>query len=142
MLLPDWFTTIFSLMLGLIIGSFLNVVIARVPLKLSIVKPGSRCPGCRKPIAWHDNIPVLSWLLLRGKCRNCGAGISVRYPVIELMTALLFLATKAKFGFSYLLFIHDWPFICLLISITFIDLEHRIIPDPLSLGGLGLGLLT
>src|SRR5438270_232155 len=141
-LLPDWLTTLFSLMMGLVVGSFLNVVIARVPLKRSIVRPGSRCPGCQKAIRWYDNFPVLSWLVLRGKCRNCGMAISVRYPVIELMTALLFVATKAKFGFSYLLLAHDWPFVSLLVAITFIDLEHRIIPDVLSLGGLALGLLT
>jgi len=127
---------------GLIIGSFLNVVVVRLPQGKSLVRPRSACPSCEKNIAWHDNIPVLSFLILRGRCRFCKTQISIRYPVIELLTALLFLAAKVRFGLSPLLIIRDWPFISILVAITFIDLEHRIIPDRLSLGGLALGLLT
>jgi leader peptidase (prepilin peptidase)/N-methyltransferase len=132
----------FIVMLGLIIGSFLNVVVARLPHDQSVIKPRSRCPGCGSAIAWYDNIPVLSYLLLRGRCRGCKKSISVRYPVIELLTATLFFAVYARFGLGLLLPLRDWPFVAMLVAITFIDLEHRIIPDELSLGGLVLGLVT
>jgi leader peptidase (prepilin peptidase)/N-methyltransferase len=128
--------------LGLVIGSFLNVVVYRLPRKLSLVRPGSQCPGCGHKIRWFENIPVFSFLVQRGQCSKCKARISVRYPVIELLSALLFLVCNIKFGFSYLLFIRDWPFVSILVAVTFIDLEHRIIPDRLSLGGLGLGIAT
>jgi leader peptidase (prepilin peptidase)/N-methyltransferase len=141
-LLPPWFINGFSVAFGLIIGSFLNVVVYRLPRKMSLVRPRSRCLNCERQLSWYENIPVVSYLIQKGKCRGCQAPISVRYPIIELLTALLFLATEIKFGFSYLLFIHDWPFVALLVAITFIDLEHRIIPDEMSLGGLVLGLLT
>lgn len=127
---------------GLVIGSFLNVVVARLPHGQSIVRPRSRCPGCSGAIAWYDNVPVLSYLLLRGRCRSCKQPISVRYPVIELLTAMLFLAVYVRFGASPLIALRDLPFVAALVAITFIDLEHRIIPDELSLGGLVLGLLT
>lgn len=140
--LPAWYANLISIAFGLIVGSFLNVVVHRLPRKLSIAWPGSRCVQCGRKILWYENIPVLSYLALRGRCRGCHARISVRYPVIELLTALLFLATEVKFGFNELLFIRDWPFVSFLIAITFIDLEHRIIPDRLSLGGLVLGLAT
>ena len=140
--LPSGLTSLFSMMIGLVIGSFLNVVVARVPQKKSLIHPPSHCPGCEQPIRWWDNIPVLSYVALRGRCRKCKTRISIRYPVIELLTGLLFLAAKIQFGFGFLLFIRDWPFIAILVAITFIDLEHRIIPDPLSLGGLVLGLAT
>ncbi len=139
---PEWLVTATAIVLGLLVGSFLNVVVARLPHGQSVVRPRSRCPGCGKLIAWYDNIPVLSYLALRGKCRGCGKSISVRYPVIELLTALLFLAVLKRFGMSWLLPLRDWPFVAILVAVTFIDLEHRIIPDELSLGGLVLGLLT
>lgn len=131
-----------TVMTGLIIGSFLNVVVARLPKGKSLVHPPSHCPQCRKKVGWKDNIPVLSFLLLAGKCRHCRKAISIRYPVIELLTAALFLAAELRFGFGWSLVLRDWPFLALLVAITFIDLEHRIIPDPLSLGGAALGLLT
>jgi leader peptidase (prepilin peptidase)/N-methyltransferase len=93
-------------------------------------------------VRWYDNLPVLSYLLLRGKCRSCRAPISVRYPVIELCVAFLFIATWLKFGPGAWLPLRDWPWVSLVVAITFIDLEHRIIPDRLSLPGLALGLLT
>lgn len=135
-------TNIYSIIMGLIIGSFINVVVARVPKRKSIIKPASHCPKCKKPIEWWDNIPVLSYLLLRGKCRYCKTPISIRYMVIELLTALLFLTAKIRFGWSPLLFLRDWPLMAISVAVVFIDLEHRIIPDSLSLTGLVLGLAT
>lgn len=140
--LPDSFTQGISLGTGLIFGSFVNVLVARLPKNQSIVFPGSRCPSCKKTIRWWDNIPLLSYLFLGGKCRHCRKKISIRYPVIEFLTATLFLAARARWGWGPCLWFRDWPFLVLLMTITFIDLEHRIIPDPLSLGGLVLGLAT
>lgn len=120
---------------GLIFGSFLNVVIARLPEGQSIVRPGSRCPGCGVPIGWRDNIPLLSYALLRGRCRGCRTGISPRYPIVEFLTALLFVAAAIMYGWNWYLFFRDWPMILILVAVTFIDLDHRLIPDPLSLGG-------
>jgi len=140
--LPSWLTHLLSVAFGLVFGSFVNVVVARLPKKQSIIRPSSQCVHCRKSLRWWDNIPVLSYLLLLGKCRFCKQNISVRYPVIEVLTAALFLATRLRFGWTPLLWIRDWPFVVALVSITFIDLEHRIIPDVLSLGGLVLGLAT
>jgi len=127
-------------LLGLVFGSFFNVVIWRAPLHKSISSPPSHCPRCRKPIRPYDNIPVLSWLLLRGRCRDCGKPISVRYPLIEALTGLLFVAACARFGFS-LLTIKAIVFISLLIITAFIDLDHQILPFGFSVTGLGLGLL-
>jgi leader peptidase (prepilin peptidase)/N-methyltransferase len=113
---------------GLVIGSFLNVVIWRVPRKESIVKPPSHCPGCDAKILNRDNIPVFSWLLLRGKCRNCGTTISARYPLIELFTAVLFVAVGARFA-------HSWAlpaYLVLgaaLVALSAIDLEHFLLPS-------------
>jgi leader peptidase (prepilin peptidase)/N-methyltransferase len=129
------------MLLGLVIGSFLNVVVCRLPVGISVWRPASRCPSCLKGVHWFDNLPVLSWLLLRGRCRHCRAPISIRYPLIEFMTAVLFLAAWLKFGTSIALFARDLPFLAILVAVTFIDLEHRIIPDELSLGGLVWGLL-
>lgn len=140
--------------LGLIVGSFLNVVIVRLPRSISVVRPGSSCPECSASLRWWQNIPLLSYLLLRGKCAECKAPISIRYPVVELLTAVLFYAASVRFGAglaaashglsleSAFLWVRVLPFLALLIAMTFIDLEHRIIPDQLSLGGLVLGLLT
>lgn len=145
--MPEWeilqtLETIGVAIFGLIVGSFLNVVVARLPHGKSIVRPRSQCPSCKKGIAWYDNLPVLSYLILRGRCRHCQARISPRYPFIEILTSLLFLAARAKFGFSPILLVRDWPFLAILVAVTFIDLEHRIIPDALSLGGLALAFLT
>lgn len=132
----------YTVALGLIVGSFVNVLVVRLPEGKSIAWPGSQCPGCRAKIQWHDNIPVLSYLLLRGRCRSCQAPISVRYPVIELLTALVFLTAELRFGWSLALLVRDFPLLALLVAVTFIDLEHRIIPDVLSLGGLAWALIT
>lgn len=142
MYLPEWLINFITIASGLIIGSFLNVIVVRLPLKQSVIAPRSHCPICKKNINWWENIPLFSYLYLRGKCSGCNAAISARYPLIEFLTALLFFTCKTKFGWSSALIFHDWPFVSILIAVTFIDLEHRIIPDVLSLGGLGLGLLT
>ena len=135
----DW---ILPASVGLVIGSFLNVLIHRIPLKESIVFPGSRCPSCKTEIRWYDNIPVFSYLLLRGKCRKCGAKISPRYPLVELLTAILFVAARVTHGLGVGLFVRDWPLISILIAVTFIDLDHRIIPNVLSLPGTAFALAT
>jgi leader peptidase (prepilin peptidase)/N-methyltransferase len=122
------FVTVACGLFGLAVGSFLNVVIYRVPRKESVVRPRSRCPGCGTQLAERDNIPVFSWLLLRGKCRTCGEPISARYPLVELLTGALFVAAAIRFGL-------DWAlpayliFFAALVAITFIDLEHYIIPN-------------
>nr|WP_216627063.1 A24 family peptidase [Corallococcus exercitus] len=126
--------------LGLCIGSFLNVVIARVPEGLSIVRPGSRCPKCGHVLSWYENIPVLSWLGLRGKCRGCGMPISPRYVLVELLTGLLFLACLKRFDWTYEL-VPALVLVFLLVPLTFIDLEHWILPFSLTLPGIAAGVL-
>ncbi len=125
--------------MGLLFGSFLNVVIARVPHGQSIVSPRSRCPKCGHQLAWYENIPVLSWLALRGRCSSCGLPISWRYPAIELLTALLFLACQRRFGWSPE-FVSGLILVLLLVSLSFIDLEHWILPHELTLPGIAAGL--
>lgn len=140
--LLGWQIDLLVLLLGLVVGSFLNVVILRLPLGRSLIRPASHCPRCRVKIRWYDNIPLISFLILLGKCRFCKKSISPRYPIVELITATVFYATYVKFGWSALLWVHHFPFVAILVAVTFIDLDHRIIPDVLSLGGLVLGLLT
>jgi leader peptidase (prepilin peptidase)/N-methyltransferase len=138
---PAWFWYLTAFLFGSVIGSFLNVVIHRLPREESIVFPPSRCPACRKPIRPWDNIPLVSWLILRGRCRNpeCRAVISPRYPAVELSTALLFTAFVWKYGPTVAAL--PWlVFSALLVAILFIDLDHQIIPDELSLPGLAVGL--
>ncbi len=127
-------------LLGLAVGSFLNVVIARVPAGESIVRPRSKCPKCGYQLAWYDNIPVVSWLLLRGKCRSCRTPISARYPLVELLTAVLFLLAYQRFGWTYEL-VGGLTLITLLVPLTFIDAEHWILPHELTLPGIVLGIL-
>ncbi len=126
--------------LGLAFGSFLNVCIYRLPLDLSVVTPRSACPRCRKPIAFYDNLPVLSWLLLRGRCRNCKAAISPRYLFIELLTAALFLGCYAYSGLTFAT-LKYCVFGFLLLGLIFTDAETKLLPDKLTLSGLGLGLV-
>jgi leader peptidase (prepilin peptidase) / N-methyltransferase len=133
-------TAIFSVLTGLAFGSFLNVCIARLPEHQSVVRPRSRCPHCGHPIRDRDNIPLLSWLLLRGKCRDCGAGISVRYPVIELATAALFLLCELSFGLT-LRGIGSAVLCFLLLGLAAMDAESYLLPDAFTLPGIGLGIL-
>ena len=126
--------------LGLAFGSFLNVCIYRLPLGLSVVKPRSLCPRCQRPIAFFDNIPLLSWLILGGRCRQCKAAISVRYLFIELLTAGVFLACYWHFGLT-LATLKYCVFGFLLLGLIFTDAETKLLPDKLTLPGLVLGLL-
>ena len=114
--------------LGLMVGSFLNVVIHRVPAGESIVSPGSRCPSCGTAVAAYDNVPVLSWVVLRGSCRSCGTSISARYPFVELLTGAAFAALAAVGGIDDGLAL-SLPFAAVLVAVAFIDLDHRIIPN-------------
>ena len=125
--------------MGLLFGSFLNVVIARVPAGQSIVSPRSRCPRCGRQLAWFENIPVLSWLALRGRCRGCQEPISWRYPLIELLTAALFFACQRRFGWTPE-FVAALVFVLLLVPLAFIDLEHWILPQELTWPGIAAGI--
>jgi leader peptidase (prepilin peptidase)/N-methyltransferase len=129
-----------SLMFGLIIGSFLNVCIYRWPRDLSVVRPRSHCPSCEKMIAWYDNVPLVSYLLLRGKCRHCGARIPWRYPLVELMTGVLFFVTVLALG-PTLAALRDCCFGAMLIGLIFADLEERILPDEFTIGGTVVGVV-
>jgi leader peptidase (prepilin peptidase)/N-methyltransferase len=125
---------------GLVIGSFLNVVIARLPERRSLWRPGSACPACGAAIAWYDNIPMLSFLALRGRCRACDVAISWRYPAVELLTAAAFLGAWLAFGPTGR-FVVASALLAALIAITVIDLEHQIIPDVITLPGIVAGVL-
>ena len=132
-------SSILALLFGLLIGSFLNVCIYRWPLDLSVVRPRSHCPHCEKLICWYDNIPLLSYALLRGLCRHCRARISARYPVVELLTGLLFLYFVHTLG-ATLPAVKMCVFSAALVALAFSDLEERILPDELTLGGTAAGL--
>ncbi|MCB0364810.1 MAG: prepilin peptidase [Bdellovibrionaceae bacterium] len=125
---------------GAIFGSFGNVLIYRVPLKKNVAWPGSACPKCSASIAWYDNVPILSWLLLKGRCRSCKAPISKRYPLVEFLTGLAFAALYLRCGFSWIL-LEYLIFAFGLIVVTFIDLDHMILPDVFTWPGMALGLL-
>lgn len=125
---------------GLLFGSFLNVCIYRLPRGLSIVWPGSACPHCNRSIRFYDNIPVLSWLILRGHCRDCGARITPRYLIVELLTACLFVLCYSQFGWS-LATLKCSVFGFLLLGLMFTDAETRLLPDKMTLTGLALGLV-
>ena len=133
-----WFN-IFAFVLGAVVGSFLNVCIYRLPRDLSVNKPKrSFCPHCRAPIPWSQNLPLFSWILLRGHCANCGARIPFRYFGVELLTGLLFLAVWRVFSWDVA--IAYWVFVSILIVATFVDLEHFIIPDQITIGGTVAGI--
>jgi len=138
--MDSWIFSLFAFLLGAAIGSFLNVCIYRLPSGLSIISPRSFCPVCQKPIRAYDNVPVLSYFLLGGKCRNCGTKIPWRYPFVEALTGAIALVLFYKFNFSPLFF-SLFAFSAALIVITFIDLDHQIIPDVISLPGIGVGFL-
>jgi leader peptidase (prepilin peptidase) / N-methyltransferase len=135
---PLYASSIFFL--GLAFGSFLNVCIYRLPLGLSVVSPRSACPGCKQPIAFYDNLPVLSWLILGGRCRNCKTRISVRYLLIEVLTGVLFLGCYAYFGLT-LGTLKYCVFGFLLLGLIFTDAETKLLPDKLTLPGLALGFV-
>ena len=126
---------------GLCVGSFLNVCIYRIPESKSIVYPGSMCPSCGKHIRFYDNIPLLSYLALKGRCRNCRTPISIRYPLIEILSAVLAAAVLLKYGLTLEAAV-TYGFVAVLIVITFIDIDHRIIPDVISLPGIAVFFLA
>jgi leader peptidase (prepilin peptidase)/N-methyltransferase len=131
---------LYATVLGLIVGSYLNVVIYRLPLGISTVLPRSRCPGCGAAIRVRDNVPVISFLLLRGRCRACGASISWRYPLIEGATALLFLGCFLRFGASFEA-LAGALFCALMVALALIDLDHMILPDVLTWPAVAAGIL-
>jgi leader peptidase (prepilin peptidase)/N-methyltransferase len=138
---PAELTYAWFFVIGAIVGSFLNVVIYRVPLRRSIVSPGSACPGCGTPIRWYDNVPILAWIWLRARCRDCGVRISVRYPLVEAAAAVVAVLAVRAWGVSVagieaLLF--SW--ICL--ALALIDYDHQILPDVITYPTIVLGLAT
>lgn len=136
---PAWLVPTFAFVFGATVGSFLNVVIARLPKGESIVRPGSRCPSCKRPIRWYENVPILSWILLRGRCAGCGKGISLRYPMVELASGLLALACVRQFGVGPWA-VAAFAFLCALLTLTYIDLDHWLLPRVLTIPFLVLGL--
>jgi len=137
----DCLFSVFAFVLGAAIGSFLNVCIYRLPRDISVNKPRrSFCPNCQKPIPWRQNLPLVSWLVLRGRCANCGSKIAFRYFGVELITALVFLAVWRTFPWQ--IAIAYWVFVSILIVATFVDLEHFIIPDQVTIGGAIAGIIA
>jgi len=139
--LPEIFGYIFIFLFGAAVGSFLNVVIHRVPNEESIIFPNSACPNCGNPIKPYDNIPILSWLVLRGKCRNCKNPISSRYPAVELLTALLFVLVFWQIGFNVFLPV-CLIFVTTIVALIFIDAENMILPDVINFPLLFFALLV
>lgn len=129
-----------AFILGTVVGSFLNVCIYRIPAGKSIVSPPSACPHCGHRIKWFQNIPIISYLFLGGKCASCKTSISFRYPAIEALTGLLFALSLYYFSFSVATLVY-WVFLAALVTITFIDLDHQIIPDVISLPGIVIGFI-
>jgi leader peptidase (prepilin peptidase)/N-methyltransferase len=151
--LPGWFPTVATFTFGLLWGSFLNVVIYRLPRELSVVRPASRCPGCGTPIAGYDNVPVLSFLILRGKARCCGARMSPRYPVVELIGGLVSLAVwkvivlgqlgdQVSAARAFAVYGAYFALTLGLVAAAFIDAEHMFLPDSIMFGGIVLGIAT
>jgi leader peptidase (prepilin peptidase) / N-methyltransferase len=138
--LEAWFVPLIAGLFGLTIGSFLNVCSLRWPVDESVVSPGSHCPKCEAAVRWYDNIPVLSWLLLRGRCRHCGTPISAQYPIVELATGLVWAGAFAAHGASAEAF-RGSLFLTILFGIAISDARFYIIPDQFSVGGAGLGFL-
>jgi leader peptidase (prepilin peptidase)/N-methyltransferase len=136
----NWVVLFFGFVFGTIVGSFLNVCIHRIPQEKSIVMPSSHCPRCKSPIRFYDNIPLVSFIVLRGRCRSCQAPISFRYPLVEFLTGLFSVIFLVRYGISPLYLIY-FAFFASLLLISFIDLSHRIIPDVISLPGILIGLV-
>ncbi|MGH9402924.1 MAG: prepilin peptidase [Terriglobia bacterium] len=140
MAIPSYACYLFAALFGLVLGSFLNVCIIRLPNHQSVVMPRSRCPRCGELIHWYDNVPVLSYLALRGKCRNCHEHISALYPAVEMITACLFVAAFAEFG-ATALFFKAIIFAMLMVVLIFTDFSARIIPHSVTITGIALGLI-
>jgi len=135
------FLIIACALFGLLVGSFLNVCIHRLPQQASVTWPASHCTSCRRPLSWFENVPVLSWLVLRGRCRTCRASISVMYPLVELTTAVVFAGGAIVYGLSALLVVR-LVFACALIVLFAIDLRHRILPNVITLPGIAVGFFA
>ena len=133
-------SAIFLGLLGLIVGSFLNVCIYRLPRRQSINWPGSHCTSCDRPLAWYENIPVISWITLRGRCRTCGARIAVMYPLVELITATLFVAGYLIYGWTPLLAVR-LAFACAMVVLFAVDLRHHILPNVITVPGIVVGFI-
>ncbi len=139
--MPRWFVLTFAAAYGLVLGSFVNVLVYRLPRGMSVVRPRSHCPSCGRLVRWVDNVPILSYLALRGRCRACGARISLRYPLVEATCGALVLLAVARFGLSAT-GVFAAVFLLMLLPLALIDLEHHILPDVLTLPGLALGLAS
>jgi leader peptidase (prepilin peptidase)/N-methyltransferase len=137
--IPEIALVVLAGVYGAMLGSFLNVCVYRLPRELSVIRPRSRCPKCGNPVAWRDNIPVVSWLLLRGRCRHCREPISIQYPLVELGVGLVWALAVWEFSVSVAA-LSAALFVTLLSGILLTDWRHMIIPDEFSLGGLGAGL--
>ena len=138
---PSWAADVYVLFVGACVGSFLNVVIARLPHGRSLVSPPSTCPRCGKRIAWYDNVPILSWVALRARCRNCGERISSRYPIVELLTAVLVFAIWRRYGPQWSTLGYAF-FACALVALTYIDLDTWLLPHEITWPLLVVGLLA
>jgi leader peptidase (prepilin peptidase)/N-methyltransferase len=134
-------TLVFVALLGLAVGSFLNVCIYRIPRKESLLRPPSRCPACRRPLAWADNVPIVSWFVLHGRCRACGARIPVMYPLVEAITAAAFVVVYLLWGLTPLGVVR-LLLACALIVLFVIDLQHRILPNVITLPGILVGFAS
>jgi len=140
--LPPWFAYLVAGIFGACVGSFLNVCIYRLPLGRSVVAPRSHCPRCHKQLSWYDNVPLLSYIVLQGQCRHCQSKISLRYLIVELLTLFLSVATYFHFQSIPQYLIYFCFLVAPLIVVTFIDLEHRLIPDVISIPGIAAGVMA
>jgi len=138
-MVPLWLSLTYIAFVGACVGSFLNVVVARLPAGLSVVRPRSRCPGCESTIAWYDNLPIVSWVWLRARCRSCGTAIAFRYPLVELLTAAIWVAVWSRFGWTWELALW-WPLASALLAITFLDIDHWWVPDVITFPAMALAL--
>lgn len=134
-----WLTVLLGL-LGLIVGSFLNVCIYRLPRRESVNWPGSHCTACNRPLSWYENVPIISWLVLRARCRTCGESISVVYPLVELITGVLFVAGYAIYGWTPMLAVR-LAFACAMVVLFAIDLRHHLLPNIITVPGIVIGFL-
>jgi leader peptidase (prepilin peptidase) / N-methyltransferase len=137
---PEWLVLLWAGVVGAAVGSFLNVCIYRWPAEESVISPPSRCPACGTRLRWRDNVPIFGWLLLRGRCRYCGVRIPAQYPLVELATALIWMAAVARFGVE-LEALRSALFLTILLGIAMTDARHMVIPDQFTLVGAGAGLL-
>jgi len=137
--LPSSFVLTWAFVLGAVVGSFLNVLIYRLPRDLSVVRPRSSCPACGRMIRWYDNVPLLSWALLRARCRACNVRISVRYPAVELVAGLIGVAVVLRYGLTVAT-IEAGIFAWITLALALIDLEHQLLPDVLTIPSIVLGL--